>query len=485
MSNEDFDFSRRRLLKSSVIVAAAPFVGTLQAFSARQAQAAVPLTPAASPYGPIHPAKDASTGLELLQLPEDFNYKSFSWHGDLMTNDQPVPGGHDGMGVIAVRRGRGGGVEYVLVRNHELGAGQRINANGLYDTVTFANGNAIAGGTTNIYFPQGIGQDVRTEPSLGGTRTNCAGGTTPWGTWLSCEEDVSDDTTAGGRTHGYVFEVTADPAQTTGAPIVDMGRFRHEAVAIDPRTSYVYQTEDNRDCSGYYRYIPTDGRQRPGSLAAGGLLQAAKIKGIHQGDIQVPALGQEHKLEWVDIVDPDLPPQGSDSGPYFQARAAGALCMRRGEGIWYGNGKMYIVDTSAGAAGKGAVWMHDLATDTIQCIFVSSGGVVGNNPDNITVSPRGGVLLCEDGGGVDDEFGFGERLLGLTGAGESYIFAKNNIVFSDVEAANTGKNVSGGDYRNQEFAGACFDPSGHFLFVNTQTPGITFAIWGPWARGSL
>jgi hypothetical protein len=86
---------------------------------------------------------------------------------------------------------------------------------------------------------------------------------------------------------------------------------------------------------------------------------------------------------------------------------------------------------------------------------------------------------------VQDTYGFGERLLGLTTAGEAYIFAKNNVVFDDVQAAAAGKNVSGGDYRNREFCGACFDPTGHFLFVNIQTPGITFAIWGPWARGSL
>ena len=160
--------------------------------------------------------------------------------------------------------------------------------------------------------------------------------------------------------------------------------------------------------------------------------------------------------------------------------------------FWDADGKAYIVDTSAGrdsqgreGQGEGCVWMHDLKTDRMICIFASNDAVTANNPDNITVSPRGGVLLCEDGGGVLDEYGFGERLIGLTRGGEPYIFAKSNIVFSDAEAAAAGKNVAGGDYRNKEFAGACFDPTGHFLFVNAQTPGITFAIWGPWRRGSL
>lgn len=486
------DTGRRNLLKGSAIAAAAvPFLGTLQAFAARQSQGNGAIAAGKSAYGPIRPVKDLSTGLELLQLPEGFQYKSFSWTGDLMEDGNPVPALHDGMGVIGVTKGPRG-PEIVLVRNHEAGTGRIIPAPAVYDGVTFANGNRSAGGNTNLYFPRGVDQPVRTLPSLGGTQTNCAGGVTPWGTWLSCEETTSDNTSSGGRRHGYVFEVTADPKDTTGQPILAMGRFKHEAVAVDPRTSYVYETEDNRNLAAYYRYIPTDTSQKPGALAKGGILQAAKVKGVSQADLLTPQVGDSYALEWVDIPNPDTAPQGSSSGPYVQARAAGALRMSRGEGIWYSEGKMYIVDTSAGTnssgaagQGEGAVWVHDLASDTLTCVFASRHAVTANNPDNITVSPRGGVLLCEDGGGVNDEFGFGERLLGLSREGEVYTFAKNNIVFSDAESAAAGKKASGGDYRGNEFAGACFDPSGHFLFVNVQTPGITFAIWGPWARGSL
>jgi uncharacterized protein len=269
-----------------------------------------------------------------------------------------------------------------------------------------------------------------------------------------------------------------------------MGRFDHEAAAVDPRTSYVYLTEDNRNLAGFYRYVPVDTRQRIGSLATGGRLQAAKVKGVNRAMLLAPALGEEHALEWVDIADPNMAPVGNSNGPYVQALDAGALTMSRGEGIWYHNGLMYIVDTSAGrdaqgraGRGEGCVWMFDPAANRIKCIFASADAVHTNNPDNVTITPRGGVLLCEDGGGVEDEFGFGDRIIGLTPAGDSFIFAKNNVVVSDLLVMAAGKNVEGGDYRGNEFAGACFDPSGHFLFVNIQSPGITFAIWGPWARG--
>ncbi|WP_313085769.1 PhoX family protein [Pseudomonas sp.] len=491
--NREHDATRRKLLKGgavAAVVATTPLFGTLQAFAARNAQGRNTGLVRSS-YGPLRPARDLSTGLELLQLPDGFQYRSFSWTGDPMDNGQPVPGSHDGMGVVEVRRGSSG-PEIVLVRNHEAGTGNPIDARGVYDGVTLANGQRPAGGTTNLYVPRGIDQPVRTLPSLGGTRTNCAGGVTPWGTWLSCEETTVDYSSVGGRAHGYVFEVTADPALTTGQPLVQMGRFAHEAVAVDPRNSYVYLTEDARNRAGYYRFIPTDASQQPSSLAAGGILQAARVRNRALVDLHAPTQGDSYQLEWVEVPNPDLGPQPEGSGPFVQARQAGALSMSRGEGICHRDGKLYIVDTSAGTDaqgragyGRGAVWVHDLATDRLTCLFASTDAEIANNPDNITISPRGGVVLCEDGGGVQDAYGFGERLLGLTAAGEAYIFAKNNVVFDDVQAAAAGKKVSGGDYRNREFCGACFDPTGHFLFVNIQTPGITFAIWGPWARGAL
>ncbi len=494
--NVSFNPARRSLLRGGAAAAAIPFVGALEAFGARRAHAGSAASSIVGPYGRIRPVKDHSTGLELLQLPAGFNYKSFSWTGDAMENGQPVPGSHDGMAVVASRL-RGGVHELVLVRNHERGVGPVIDAPGKYDTLGFPS--SLAGGTTNLLFHPGVAHWVKTEPSLGGTIVNCAGGATPWGTWLTCEETIEDLSPAGGKKHGYIFEV-GDPAATTGAPIVGMGRFSHEAVAVDPASGAVYLTQDDRNKSGLYRYIPNDDSRRHGSLGRGGRLQAAKVQGVTNASLLTAAFGDEYALEWVDIPDPDADPQnafipdasGLVAGPFLQAWASGALRMSRGEGIWYFGGKLFIVDTSTGVdsggrpgRGEGAVWQLDLASMRLRAIFVSTNPVAGNNPDNITVSPRGGILLCEDGGGVADDFGFGDRLMGVLPTGQSFIFAKNNVNLGPDDVSGAGKNIDPGDYRDNEFAGACFDPTGHTLFVNIQTPGITFAIWGPWARGTL
>ena len=110
---------------------------------------------------------------------------------------------------------------------------------------------------------------------------------------------------------------------------------------------------------------------------------------------------------------------------------------------------------------------------------------VGDNIDNITVSPRGGILLCENGDGITDEYRFGSRLLGITADGDSFTFAKNNIDLTLEDTVAAGKRIEPDYYRAAEWAGACFDPGGEVLFVNIQVPGITLAIWGPWDRGNL
>jgi secreted PhoX family phosphatase len=494
-------FSRRAFLVGSAGVAAVSIVATFAALRSRR-MATVPVGSASvlGPYGPIGPVADFETDLPLLQLPEGFQYSSHSWSGDLMTNGHPAPDSHDGMGIIFAGR-RDAEDELVLVRNHERGFAMPIVAPGQYDTFLPADWpHPPGGGTTNLVF-RGR-QLVSVEPSLGGTLINCAGGVTPWGTWLSCEETMVDLAAAGGRRHGYVFEVQRDAALTTGKPIVDMGRLMHEAVAVDPVTKYAYLTEDNPRRSTFYRFIPNDRSGTTGSYEAGGRLQAARVVGRNNADLRTPAIGDEHHLEWIDLADPDSKPadlpagftdvSGEASGPFLEAWSKGALRMSRGEGICFHAGKFLVVDTAAGIGpdgraglGEGAVWEYDPAAESVRAVFVASTQLVGDNLDNITVSPRGGIVICEDGEPVTDQYGPGTRLLGLTANGESYTFAKNNVQLSFDQIHAAGKTILAGDYRGSEWCGACFDPAGEVLVANIQAPGITFAIWGPWTKGNL
>lgn len=495
--------SRRGFLAGSASVAVlslASVFGALQAREVRRARGGLALAP--SPYGPVSPVRDEATGLPLLQLPAGFSYRSHGWAGDPMSNGLPCPAQHDGMAVMHTHA-QDGNAELVLVRNHECGGSSSpIAAPARYDTARGGEqGLCPGGGTTTLRYRDGEWLGV--ESSLGGTLVNCAGGATPWGTWLSCEETVEDRSALGGRRHGYVFEVRPDARATTALPIVAMGRLRHEAVAVDPRTNFAYLTEDNRNRSGLYRFEPRDTSGRAGAFEAGGRLKMARVIGKDNADLSVASLGDSHRIEWVDVDQPDADPtriampgfllHAPVSGPFAQGYARGGLRMSRGEGIWHHQGKLYIVDTATGTDragrgghGEGAVWELDLASDRLEAVFVSMNAAAAHNPDNICVSPRGGVLLCGDGGGVDDDGrGRAERLLGLTPEGESFLLASNNIVLSPQQIRAAGKRVAPGDYRRAELAGVCFDPSGSVLFMNAYAPGMSFAVRGPWRRGPL
>lgn len=523
--------SRRRFLAaSSASVAASPLLATLSALQSRQALAATGATGATGtvvgPYGPLAPVADRTTGLPLLQLPEGFAYCSYGWTGDPMSNGRPCPGSHDGMAVVRARGHRFGdddeddddddeddkrhsdpatAVNVVLIRNHERGLGELIAGAPTYDSGLIANGAVsaqAAGGTTTLRFRNG--RFLSMAPSLAGTLVNCAGGPTPWGTWLTGEEIGADAMSSEGKKHGYVFEVHPKAERTSAKPIVAMGRFSHEAVAVDPHTRYAYLTEDDRNKSGLYRFVPRFRSARAGNYERGGRLQMARAVGQPNADLIVASVGDHYRIEWVDVAEPDAnrvpidtafplaDTSGAVSGPFAQGWRAGALRMSRGEGIWYSRGKIYIVDTSTGVdgagrrgRGEGAVWEYDPRRETLRAIFVSLDQAAANNPDNIVVSPRGGIVLCEDGGASADEFGLGSRLVGLTAQAQSYIFAKNNVQLTADQIGAAGKVLAAGDFRGSEFCGACFDPSGKVMFVNIQTPGITLAIWGPWRRGNL
>lgn len=400
----------------------------------------------ASGYGPLIPDPSG-----LLDLPRGFTYRVLSRLGDAMDDGGTVPDRADGMGCIDLGDGK-----IALVRNHELApnhdAGGPV-ASG-FDRVD--GKTVMPGGTTTIVLDAATLHVLGQHRSLAGTIRNCSGGVTPWGSWLSCEENTTGITDRNEQPHGWVFEV---PASAVGlvdpVPLKAMGRFNHEAAAVDPNTGIVYLTEDRED-SLLYRFIPNV----PGQLAKGGALQALVVADgpadtRNWDGAKLPAR-KVMPVRWIDMDNVESP----DDDLRMRGAARGAALFARGEGIHMGDGELYFCCTNGGAAKFGQVFRLVPGTngraDALELFFESTSGDQFNYGDNICVGPNGHLVVCEDQ--YTDTVT--NHLRGLTPQGEPYPLALLRV--------------------QTEPAGACFSPDGKTMFVNSYSPTATLAITGPW-----
>lgn len=397
------------------------------------------------PYGPLHKDPDG-----LLDLPEGFSYRVLSRLGDAMDDGGTVPDRADGMGCFALPGNR-----IALVRNHELKPGHDTGGRLAIGYDRTDDGDIMPGGTTTLVLDAATLKVLHQYRSLAGTIRNCAGGVTPWGSWLTCEEDMTRAGEDAARDHGWVFEVPADTGKLVEAvPLTAMGRFNHEAAAVDPATGHVYLTED-RDDGLLYRFIPAV----PGELARGGRLQAlalgegmADTRNWPSGGPPRLAAGRPLPVRWIDLDGVDSP---ADDLRQRGARK-GAAIFARGEGIHMGAGELYFCCTSGGAKELGQVFRLRTAESSLDLFFESTDGDSFNYGDNLTVAPNGHLLVCEDQYSrlVDN------HLRGITPAGRPYPLAQLR--------------------RQTELAGVCFAPDGKTLFMNIYSPAMTVAITGPW-----
>ena len=447
--------SRRSLL--ALAATSAAFGGLQKAF----AQSAPGYRNEVTGYGPLKPDPAG-----IFDLPEGFSYRIVSRAGQPMDDGLLTPARMDGMGCFPAGRDR-----VVLVRNHELrashpgfsafGPGEalasRLPADKVYDRTPA--GVPMAGGTTSVVWDLRQQRVVAHHMSLAGTAVNCAGGITPAGTWLSCEEIELQKGPDAGKDHGWVFEVPADlRGLADPVPITGMGRYKHEATATDPRTGVVYLTEDAPDgfCL-FYRYLPED-RDR---LLRGGRLQALGFR--DRGDPRnwndrwwKP--GDKRKAVWIDLEGVDSP----DNALRHRGHAKGAAWFARGEGVFFGDGELYFACTSGGPTRNGQIMRYRPRTDEIELFLEPTDPTVMCMADNVAVAPWGHLFVCED------KYVGKNGLKAVTPRGQVYTFGRN------AAPPPTDKTP------NSEIAGACFSPDGSTMFVNVYLPGVTLAITGPW-----
>lgn len=375
----------------------------------------------------------------LLELAPGFSYQILERALSTMEDGYRVPARPDAMGCFDLGNGT-----WALMRNHELDAG--VPEFGPYHPGQSAPAQAYdphsMGGVTRVLLDR-EGRRLRSNLVLTGSARNCAGGVSPWG-WLTCEETVQSG-------HGYVF-LCSTRADSVRAPqrISAYGRFQHEAVAIDPKTLCAYLTEDRKD-SCLYRFVP----ENPAEPHGKGQLQALAVANAPRFE-----LGQAHKpgatfdVRWISVPHE----AGDDDTLRFVAQERGAAIVRRGEGIVHTGDGVAFTSTSGGPVEGGQVFhlAPTMEGGTLRMLAQSEDQSALDMPDNITLSPHGDLVVCEDNHRIT-------HLRAITRDGRIVTLARN--VRSD-----------------SEFAGVCFSPDGRILFVNMQEDGLTLAIRGPWEK---
>ena len=423
-------------------------------------------------FGELIPTASKNTGETLLTLPRGFEYNVIGKFNKPLSDGQITPRLHDGMATFKVKN------ELRIVRNHEIVGGKvprpgsAIGKANHYDETT-------GGGTTTLVIDPDTREITRDFVSLSGTLINCCGGPTPWGSWISCEETTlgqSIRTDAAGvktggfpKPHGYCFEVPASAnTNLPPVPLKAMGRFTHEAIAVDKSTGIVYLTEDLNPC-GFYRYLP----KRNKRLVEGGVLQMLAVKGKDRYDTR---RGQKQnailEAKWVTIEDPDPAAADLDAQSVSkQGVEKGAAIFARLEGCCVDHdGRVYFTSTSGGENAGGQIWRYDHVNrdeGRLTMLFESPDRDILDMPDNVCVMPKSQLLfVCED-----------SDYVGAGGTPENYL----RILTPSGRMADMAKNIAP-KFERGEFAGVTFSPDGKTLFFNIQQIGATFAVWGDWSK---